>query len=148
VFNRREIQQASIPASGGIFSARGLARHYAMLAGWGEIDGVRILPEARIRAGIELQSFEMDEIYKVRVRRALGYRRGADTGPLASPEAFGHVGGGGSFGYADPAIGLGIAFAKNYFVYRSGGAVNQGRPPRTAANVVAEAVFDALGLKR
>ena len=32
VFNRREVQQASIPGSGGLFSARGLARHYAMLA--------------------------------------------------------------------------------------------------------------------
>jgi CubicO group peptidase (beta-lactamase class C family) len=146
VFNRPEIQQASIPGSGGIFSARGLARHYAMLAGWGELDGVRILPEARIRAGIELQSFEMDEIYKVRVRRALGYRRGRDTGPLASPEAFGHVGGGGSFGYADPARRLAIGFAKNYFTYQSGGAVNRGRPPRTPADVVTEAIFDALGL--
>jgi CubicO group peptidase (beta-lactamase class C family) len=148
VFNRREVQQASVPGSGGIFSARGLARHYAMLANWGELDGVRVLPEARIRAGIELQSMEMDEIYKVRVRRALGYRRGSDTGPFASPEAFGHVGGGGSFGYADPARRLGIGFAKNYFTYRAGGAVNRGRPPRTPADVVTEAVFDALGLKR
>jgi len=31
-------------------SARGLARHYAMLANWGELNGVRIMPEARIRA--------------------------------------------------------------------------------------------------
>jgi CubicO group peptidase (beta-lactamase class C family) len=148
VFNRRAVQQASVPGSGGIFSARGLARHYGMLANWGELDGIRVLPEARIRAGIELQTLEMDEIYKVRVRRALGYRRGRDTGPLASPEAFGHVGGGGSFGYADPARRLGIGFAKNYFTYRSGGALNRGRPPRTAADVVTEAVFDALGLER
>jgi CubicO group peptidase (beta-lactamase class C family) len=148
VFNRRDVQQASIPASGGIMSARGLARHYAMLANWGELGGVRILPESRVRAGIELQSFEWDEVYRVRVRRALGYRRGSDTGPLASPEAFGHVGGGGSFGYADPSRRLGIGFAKNYFTYNTGGAVNQGRPPRSASNVVTEAVFDALGLKR
>jgi CubicO group peptidase (beta-lactamase class C family) len=148
VFNRREVIQASIPASGGIFSARGLARHYAMLASWGELDGKRILPEERIRAAIELQSFEMDEIYRVRVRRALGYRRGRDTGPLASPDAFGHVGGGGSFGYADPARKLAIGFAKNYFTYASGGAVNRGRPPRTPADVVTEAIFDALGIPR
>lgn len=147
-FNRREVQRAAIPGSGGIMNARGLARHYAMLANWGELDGVRILPEARIRAGIELQSFEWDEIYRVRVRRSLGYRRGRDCGPLASPEAFGHVGGGGSFGYADPARRLGIGFAKNYFTYLTGGAVNQGRPPRSASNVVAEAVFDALDLMR
>jgi CubicO group peptidase (beta-lactamase class C family) len=146
-FNKREVQKAAIPASGGIMSARGLARHYAMLANWGELDGVRVLPEARIRAGIELQSFEWDEVYKVRVRRSLGYRRGRDCGPLASPEAFGHVGGGGSFGYADPARRLGIGFAKNYFTYTTGGAVNGGRPPRSASNVIADAVFEALGLK-
>ena len=147
-FNRPEIIKAAIPGSGGIMNARGLARHYAMLANWGELDGVRILPEARIRAGIELQSFEWDEIYWVRVRRSLGYRRGRDCGPLASPEAFGHVGGGGSFGYADPTRRLGVGFAKNYFTYTTGGAVNQGRPPRSASNIVAEAVFGALGLRR
>ncbi len=148
VFNRRDVQKAAIPGSGGIMSARGLARHYAMLANWGELDGVRILPEARIRAGIELQSFEWDEVYWVRVRRSLGYRRGSDTGPLASPDAFGHVGGGGSFGYADPSKRLAIGFAKNYFNYATGGAVNAGRPVRAAANVVTEAVYDALGLRR
>jgi CubicO group peptidase (beta-lactamase class C family) len=147
-FNKRPVVQASIPGSGGVFSARGLARHYAMLANWGELDGVRVLPEARIRAGIELQSYEWDEIYWIRARRALGYRRGRDTGPLASPEAFGHVGGGGSFGYADPARRLGIGFAKNYFAYATGNAVNGGRPPRAPSDVVAEAVFDALDLPR
>jgi CubicO group peptidase (beta-lactamase class C family) len=145
VFNRRDILQACIPGSGGVFSARGLARHYAMLANWGELDGVRLLPESRVRAGIELQSFEMDEIYRVRVRRSLGYRRGPDTGPLASPEAFGHLGGGGSFGYADPARGLAIGFAKNYFTYRTTSVVKDGK---TAADIVTEAVFDALGLTR
>ena len=148
VFNRRDVQKAAVPGSGGIMSARGLARHYAMLANWGVLDGVRVLPESRIRAGIELQSFEWDEVYWVRVRRSLGYRRGSDTGPLASPDAFGHVGGGGSFGYADPSKRLAIGFAKNYFTYATGGAVNAGRPVRAASNVVTEAVYDALGLKR
>ncbi|MDE3077798.1 MAG: beta-lactamase family protein [Chloroflexota bacterium] len=147
-FNRREIQQATIPGSGGIMNARALARHYAMLANGGELGGVRILSAERIRLGAELQSFELDEIYRVRIRRSLGWRRGSDSGPLASPEAFGHVGGGGSFGYADPARRLGIGFAKNYFNYAGGSAVNAGRPPRGAGTVVAEAVFEALGLGR
>ena len=147
-FNRREVIKAAIPGSGGIMSARGVARHYAMLANWGELDGVRVMPEARIRAGMELQSFEWDEIYWVRVRRSLGWRRGSDCGPFASPAALGHVGGGGSFAYADSARKLGIGFAKNYFTYNTGGAVNQGRPPRSVSEVVTEAVFDALSLKR
>jgi CubicO group peptidase (beta-lactamase class C family) len=144
-FNRPEVIKAAIPGSGGIMSARGLARHYAMLANWGELDGVRVLPEARIRAGIELQTFEWDEIYKVRVRRSLGYRRGRDCGPQATPDAFGHVGGGGSYGYADPSLRLGIGFSKNYFTYNTAGTGV--RPSRPASNVVTEAIFDALGLK-
>jgi CubicO group peptidase (beta-lactamase class C family) len=147
-FNRPEVQKAAIPSSGGIMSARGLARHYAMLANWGVLDGVRIFPEARIRAGIELQSFEWDEIYRVRVRRSLGWRRGIDCGPLASPEAFGHVGGGGSFGYADPARRLGIAFAKNYFTYMEAPPASGQPRHRAASAVVTESVFDALGLRR
>jgi len=145
VFNRRAVLQASIPGSGGVFSARGLARHYAMLAGFGELDGVRLLPASRIREAVALQSFEVDALYHVRTRRALGYRLGADAGPFASPAAFGHVGGGGSFGYADPDRRLAIGFAKNYFVYNTA-IVTPDKPPPSTAQHVARAVLDALGL--
>jgi CubicO group peptidase (beta-lactamase class C family) len=140
-FNRREVQQAAIPGSGGIMSARGLARMYAMLANGGELDGIRILSPAAIRRATELQSYELDEVYRVRVRRALGYRLGPDTGPGAGPTAFGHVGGGGSFGYADPERHFAIGFAKNYFTYNTGGP-----PTRRAGQTVADAVLSALGL--
>ena len=123
-------------------SARGLARMYAMLAGGGELDGVRILSESAIARATELQSYELDEIYRVRIRRGLGYRLGPDSGPGAGPNAFGHVGGGGSFGYADPDRRFAIAFAKNYFAYNSGTPA-----PRRAGPVVAAAVFSALGLQ-
>jgi CubicO group peptidase (beta-lactamase class C family) len=140
-FNRREIQQAAIPGSGGIMNARSLAKHYAMLAAGGELEGVRILSPERIRAATELQSYELDEVYRVRIRRGLGYRLGPDSGPGAGQSAFGHVGGGGSFGYADPARRLGIGFAKNYFTHSGGAATRRSGP------VVAEAVFRALGLQ-
>src|SRR6185437_1554899 len=77
-FNQRPIQQAAIPGSGGIMSARALARMYAMLANGGELDGTRVLSAERIKMGSELQSFEWDEIYRIRVRRSLGWRRGSD----------------------------------------------------------------------
>ena len=141
-FNQRAIQQSAIPGSGGIMSARGLARHYAMLANGGELDGVRILSPERIAVATEIQSFEWDEVYRIRVRRALGYRRERDCGPLAGPSAFGHVGGGGSFGYADPEHHFAIGFAKNYFTYNTGGG---GPPQRRAGQAVAEAVVSALG---
>jgi CubicO group peptidase (beta-lactamase class C family) len=140
-FNRREIQQATIPGSGGIMSARGLARMYAMLATGGELDGVRILSPQAIQRATELQSYELDEVYRVRVRRGLGFRLGPDSGPGAGPMAFGHVGGGGSFGYADPQRRFAIGFAKNYFTYNTGVPAT-----RRAGQAVASAVFHALGL--
>jgi CubicO group peptidase (beta-lactamase class C family) len=140
-FNRREVQQAAIPGSGGIMSARGLARMYAMLANGGELEGVRILSRAAISRATELQSFELDEVYRVRVRRGLGYRLGPDTGPGAGPNAFGHVGGGGSFGYADPDRNFALAFAKNYFAYNTGVS-----PDRRAGPAVGHAVLSALDL--
>jgi CubicO group peptidase (beta-lactamase class C family) len=113
-----------------------------MLANGGELDGVRILSPERIAVATEIQSFEWDEVYHVRVRRALGYRRAQDCGPLAGPSAFGHVGGGGSYGYADPEHKFAIGMAKNYFTYNTGGG---GPPQRRVGLAVAEAVTSALG---
>jgi CubicO group peptidase (beta-lactamase class C family) len=140
-YNRREVQQAAIPGAGGIMSARGLARHYAMLANWGELDGVRIVSRARVRTAMELQSFEYDEVYGLRVRRGLGYRLGVDAGPGATPECLGHVGKGGSFGYANPAKRFALAFAKNYVAYGPRAASSE-----DPGEAVARTVLEALDL--
>jgi CubicO group peptidase (beta-lactamase class C family) len=112
-FNRPEIRKACIPSSGLIANARSLARHYAMLAQGGQLDGVRLLSPERIRKASELHTDTLDEIYNVRVKRGLGYRLGDDTGPGAGPQALGHVGAA-MFGYADPGARSSIAFVKNY----------------------------------
>jgi CubicO group peptidase (beta-lactamase class C family) len=112
-FNRTELRQACIPSSGLFVNARSLARFYAMLALGGELDGVRLLSPERIRAAAQIQTYDMDEIYKVKVKRGLGYRLGDDTGPSAGPNALGHVGAG-MFGYADPDARVSIGFVKNF----------------------------------
>ncbi len=66
---------------------------------------------------------------------------GPDSGPDAGPNAFGHVGGGGSFGYADPDRHFAIAFAKNFFTYNTGAPST-----RRSGQIVADAVFAALGM--
>ena len=102
VFNRREVQQAAIPGSGGIMSARGLARHYAMLANGGELDGVRVLSSKRSSAASNCRPSSGTRS----TASACGARSATVAVPTAArtpaPSAFGHVGGGGSFGYADP----------------------------------------------
>jgi CubicO group peptidase (beta-lactamase class C family) len=111
-FNRPDVRRASLPGAGGITTARWLARHYAALIG--EVDGVRLLPPARIKAATAPQYDGPDFISGLAARRALGYSLGglphAPMGPRAS--AFGHGGAGGSLGYADPERGLAVGFAK------------------------------------
>ena len=49
VFGRTDVRQACIPGAQGIMNARSQARFYAMLANGGELDGVRLLSEHRVR---------------------------------------------------------------------------------------------------
>jgi CubicO group peptidase (beta-lactamase class C family) len=112
-FNRDDVRQAAIPSSGGIMNARSLARHYAVLAQGGTLDGVRLLSPERIRVASELQTDQVDELYHVAIKRSLGYRLGNDTGPGAGPHAFGHVGNG-MFAYADSDQQFAIALLRNY----------------------------------
>jgi len=112
-FNRNDVRMAAIPSSGGIMTARALARHYALLSQGGTLDGVRLLSPERIRLATALHTDAVDELYKQPIKRSLGYRLGDDAGPGAGPSAFGHVGNG-MFGYADPERQLAVAFLRNY----------------------------------
>jgi CubicO group peptidase (beta-lactamase class C family) len=143
VVNRPDIRRASIPGGGGIMNARAIARHYAMLAGHGELDGVRILSPERIDIIRALQTDAHDEMFQDRERKGLGYFLGgpAEEGGSASigPDGgeFGHAGNGGSLGFADPERQLAFGLTKN--LLRSG-AVTQ----ETVAFQIAEAIRAAL----
>src|SRR5262249_45758634 len=49
VFGRADVRRACLPGAGGIMNARSAARFFAMLAQGGELDGVRLLSEERVR---------------------------------------------------------------------------------------------------
>ena len=53
--NTADARRACIPASSGIMSARAVARHYAALVPGG-VDGVELLPPARVKAATVLQN--------------------------------------------------------------------------------------------
>jgi CubicO group peptidase (beta-lactamase class C family) len=112
-FGGDESLRVTIPAANGLFTARSLARMYAMLAAGGELDGQRLISartveraaERQVRApGLAVLPFDM--------RWRLGYHGIATTAGFA-PSAFGHFGFGGSGGWADPASGLALAFIVN-----------------------------------
>ena len=100
--NRPAARRACLPASSGIMTARAVARHYAALLPGG-VDGVELLPPARVRLATAAQFTSAGEP----TGRYLGY------GPVDREGTFGHGGYGGSFGLAEPARGLAIGFARN-----------------------------------
>ncbi len=106
------ILDAELPAMNGVFTARALARMYAMLAGGGSLDGVRVLSPATIERASEVQVHGRDQVLGFRMRWRLGYHLVATTRGV-QPAAFGHFGYGGSGAWADPSRELSLAMILN-----------------------------------
>jgi CubicO group peptidase (beta-lactamase class C family) len=111
VFDRR-ILAAPIPAANGLFTARGLARVYAALAGGGELDGTRLLSRGTLRRATEVQTRAPDRVVMIPMHWRLGYHSAFTTaGRLRG--GFGHFGYGGSGAWADPTRQLAFAMVNN-----------------------------------
>lgn len=145
-WNRSDVRQAIIPAAGGLVNARSLARHYAMLAGGGTLDGVRLLSPERVAAAHVPQTAARDA-EQIGMVFGLGYRVGATVygeGSLLSalgrsPAVFGHTGAGGALGFADANHGLAFALTKN-LLYPGG------PDRRSSTATIVTAVREALGV--
>ncbi len=111
-WNDETTVQAIIPAANGQFTARSLARMYAMMAGGGELDGVRLMSEERVREIAQVQSRSRDRVLFIPMHWRMGYHRVFTLGRSA-PYAFGHYGYGGSGGFCDPSRNLAVALTLN-----------------------------------
>jgi CubicO group peptidase (beta-lactamase class C family) len=103
---------AAVPAMNGYFDAVSLGAMYAMLAGGGQLGGVRILSEETVRKASEVQNDQRDRVVMMTMQWRLGYHRL----PLLNkqlPRGFGHFGFGGSGGFADPGHDLAVAMVCN-----------------------------------
>ncbi|MDI2129008.1 serine hydrolase domain-containing protein [Yinghuangia seranimata] len=121
--NNPVVLTSDIP-SGGTMSARAVARMYAALMG--EVDGVRLVSDERLREITALATADVDQMVGFPMPRALGYnlgRPGAD--PQATLGVFGMPGMGGSAAYADTATGIAFALTKNRFFPGPSAAVDQ-----------------------
>jgi CubicO group peptidase (beta-lactamase class C family) len=113
-WNTPEAHHAQVPAANGIISARDLARMFACLANYGELDGVHLLSEMTVRTMSARQTFRPDKVIILPVGWALGYMTGAPGWPQGERvTAFGHAGFGGSIGFADPEIGMSFGMVTN-----------------------------------
>jgi CubicO group peptidase (beta-lactamase class C family) len=138
LYNKPEVHQAVQPSGGGITTARDLARFYAMMGNGGALDGAQILKPETVAKVTGLQIEGIDYSLGQQMRRGLGlvladYRMGAS--PEAGSRTFGHAGAGTSIGWADPDLGLAVAFITNGF------RCNETNKPRLAA--ISQAVREA-----
>ncbi|MBB1242409.1 beta-lactamase family protein [Streptomyces durbertensis] len=106
--NAPEYRAAGLPASGGVATARALARFYAALIG--EVDGVRLYVPATLTAARSEESAGPDRVLVVSTRFGLGYMLHSPASPMLGPGSFGHPGRGGSLAFADPEAGVGFGY--------------------------------------
>src|SRR6201999_2497199 len=101
---------AEIPAANGVVTARALARMYGAIAHGGEIDGTRFLSPELVAGLTGRRSLRPDRNLFVPLAFHLGYH----SLPIGNAmPGFGHVGMGGSLGWADPASGLAFSLVHN-----------------------------------
>jgi CubicO group peptidase (beta-lactamase class C family) len=107
-----EALHTPIPAANGLFTARALARMYAMLAEGGELDGRRLLSARTVREAGTVQTTARDRVLVLPMHWRLGYHSAYTMrGRLAT--AFGHFGYGGSGAWACPERRLAVAMTTN-----------------------------------
>lgn len=112
-FGSPESLRVAIPAANGLFTARSLARLYALLANGGELDGVRLLSTGTLKEATTLQKPTGKlSVIPFDMRWRLGYHGVATTRGIPR-QAFGHFGFGGSGAWADPARDLSVALIVN-----------------------------------
>ena len=121
--NARAAHAAEIGSANGISNGRGLAGLYAALANGGSLNGVRLVgPDTLSRMGQISVATHEDATLAIPTRFSLGFMKSMDNRALEntascsailSEAAFGHVGAGGSIGFADPACKMSLGYMMN-----------------------------------
>jgi CubicO group peptidase (beta-lactamase class C family) len=115
-FNARDIHAAEMGSANGITNARGLAGMYAPLVAGG---GGLVKAETVARMGRVSAATHMDATLMQPMRFGLGFMMSTDNraaggdSVLLGERGFGHVGMGGSIGFADPEAELSFGYTMN-----------------------------------
>ena len=116
-FNTRDYRAAEIGGGGGVTNARGLAGMYSPLAlgGGSLVDGPTFDRMRRISVATN-----KDATLYIATRFALGFMVSMDNRAKTETDSvvlgehgFGHVGAGGSIGFADPSLALSFGYSMN-----------------------------------
>lgn len=121
--NTREARAAEIGSANGVSNGRGLAGLYAPLANGGTFNGRHyVSADTLARMGRISVATHEDATLMIPSRFSLGYMKTTDNRRLENADncsallgepAFGHVGAGGSIGFADPEARLSFGYSMN-----------------------------------
>ncbi len=121
--NSRSCRAAEIGGAGAVANGRGLARIYAPFACGGELNGRRFVDADTLAAMGEVAvATHEDATLMLPTRFALGFMKSMDnrrapgvdkSSVILSSASFGHVGAGGSIGFADPEANMSFGYAMN-----------------------------------
>lgn len=121
--NSRQCRAAEIGGGGGVANGRGLARIYAPFACGGELGGKKFVDRDTLAAMGEVAvATHEDATLLIPTRFAPGFMKSMDnrrapgvdkSSVILSGPAFGHVGAGGSIGFADPVERMSFGYAMN-----------------------------------
>lgn len=118
-FNDRRMQAAEIGGGGGLSNARGQVAMYTPLA---LNDGTLVSKERLHNMTMVSTATQRDVTLLIPTRFASGFMKSMDnralnvgpgTSAIMGDRAFGHVGAGGSIGFADPDCGLAFSYTMN-----------------------------------
>ena len=104
---------AEIPSANGFATARGLARLFGALAQDGWLDGRRLVGPKMMALATAEQIRGVDAVLGVEASWGCGFLRNSNGVYGPNRAAFGHSGWGGSFAFADPDAGIGVAYTMN-----------------------------------
>jgi CubicO group peptidase (beta-lactamase class C family) len=103
-----------VPSGGGVGTARAIAHAYSVFATGGR--ELQLRPETLqllTAPAVPPERGFYDQCMKGEIRFSFGFCKPGPTSPFGHPGSFGHPGAGGSFGFADPEVGIGYAYVTN-----------------------------------
>jgi CubicO group peptidase (beta-lactamase class C family) len=113
-YNDPAMMRIEVAAANGIGTARSVAAAYGELATGSPRLGVSADTIAALSSPAQDPRLgRFDQVLRLESRFSLGYCKPWPGFEFGSPQAFGTPGAGGSFGFADPQVGLGFCYAMN-----------------------------------
>ena len=123
--NKRVWRQADIPAGNGHCDARSLAQLYGVLANGGASKDIRLLSSKSVVMCSKPLSNETDRVFGKPIKFSAGFMLNTPgMFEFGGKHSFGHLGSGGSVGFADPEKAVGSAYVTNQLMLGDRRAAN------------------------